>query len=174
MCVNSFFLRSKLLWICEQNLLKETKVIFSKWSNWHFTWARELGLLAQQQANSFSKGHGVACWWFAVERYLRAGQGHIKDACRIQIIPFIQNWQPQLWVKAVVLMQMAMITVSNYGKVNCGRARGWVGHSQLQVFELVLGKVESGVWRKGNWVKQGVPNPFLGWRLVGFLSLSHI
>lgn len=46
-----------------------------RWSNWHFSWAIELGP-AQRQANSFSKGHGVGCWWFAVERYFRFGQGH--------------------------------------------------------------------------------------------------
>lgn len=46
-----------------------------RWSNWHFSWARELGP-AQRQANSFSKGHRVGCWWSVVERYFRVGQGH--------------------------------------------------------------------------------------------------
>lgn len=39
----------------------------------------------------------------------------IRDAYGIQIIPLIQNWEAELWVNVVVLMQMAMIIVSSYG-----------------------------------------------------------
>lgn len=55
----------------------------------------------------------------------------IRDAYGIQIIPLIQNWQPELWVNVVVLMQMVMIIVSSYGgSTDRDRWHGaWLAHS---------------------------------------------
>lgn len=56
----------------------------------------------------------------------------IRNAYGIQIIPLIQNWQPELWVNVVVFMQMVMIIVSSYGGSTVTET-GSLGHGWLSL-----------------------------------------
>lgn len=74
--------------------------------------------------------HGVGCWGFVVETYLRAGQGHS------QRYPWNTNNSSHSkpsgnpWVSVVMLMQMVMITVASYGGSTVtetgGSGHGWL------------------------------------------------
>lgn len=119
-----------------------------RWSNWHFSWARKLGP-AQRQANSFSKGHRVGCWWFVVERYFRLVKATIREACGIQIIPFIGNKEPHLGCGYVYAdgdgrgLQLWRSAVA-----------GWLGYGQLRGLWALAGKMTSMALMPAKWVKQ--------------------
>lgn len=91
-----------------------------------------------RQANSFSKGHGVGCWWSLLKDISGLVKATIRDASGVQIIPLIQSWQPGWWVNVVVLMQMVMIIVSSY------RGQLWetggMGHGWLRIFWVLAQK----------------------------------
>lgn len=139
---------SKRLRVCEPNMLKETKAVFSWWSNWHFIRAREWGL-GQRQANSFSKGQGG---WLLVMRCCKISQGwsrpQSRDPLGTQIIPLIQNWHPGPWVNVVVLMQMEMIIASSY-EGSAVAEPGGTGVAGSESPEFLLRKAHTGILCKG-------------------------
>lgn len=47
----------------------------------------------------------------------------IRDSFGIQIISLIRNWQPGLWVNAVVLMQMVNDHIFQLRRVSSNRGR---------------------------------------------------
>lgn len=95
--------------------------------------------MAPRQANSFSKGRGVGCWGLAVERYLRAGQGHNQRDPRNTDNSPHSKLSGGPWVNVVVLMQMAMITVSSYAGSTVTETGG-PGHAGHGSWEFLLRK----------------------------------